>query len=238
MMPTARKLVPALSAKTLLERNTLFRGLPATTLEQIAGLASRRSYRSDTLVFMRGEPGDALFGIATGRVRISTSGPGGKEVFLNTMEPGDTFGEIALLDGHPRTATATTLAPTELFVVQRPQFQSLLQREPALAVHLIELLCQRVRWTSEQMEDSSLLDAPARIAKRLLGLTQSRNKLKITGTPLKLSQEELARSLGLSRQIVNKHLQTWKRADWISLGRGTVLVKDAKALRTVTQPDT
>jgi CRP-like cAMP-binding protein len=85
------------------------------------------------------------------------------------------------------------------------------------------------------MEDSSLLDAPARIAKRLLGLTQSQHKLKVAGTPLQLSQEELARSLGLSRQIVNKHLQTWKRADWIGLGRGTVLVKDAQALRTVCE---
>jgi len=233
MTPMSRKPAPALSAKTLLERNTLFRGLPAATIEQIAGLASRRTYKSDALVFMRGEAGDALYGVATGRVRISTSGPGGKEVFLNTMEPGDTFGEIALLDGHPRTATATTLAPTELFVVRRQQFQSLLQREPALATHLIELLCQRVRWTSEQMEDSSLLDAPARIAKRLLSLSASQNKLKVAGTPLKLSQEELARSLGLSRQIVNKHLQTWKREDWISLGRGTVLVKNAQALRTV-----
>jgi CRP-like cAMP-binding protein len=183
---------------------------------------------------MRGDPGDALYGVITGRVRISASAPGGKEISLNVMEPGDAFGEIALLDGQPRTATATTLAATELIIVQRQPFLTLLQREPALAVHLIELLCQRVRWTSEQMEDSSLLHAPARIAKRLLSLADSQSRQKTAGTPLRISQEELARFLGLSRQIVNKHLQTWKRSNWISLGRGTVLIVDASALRKLT----
>ncbi len=232
-MNTALRARPSsISAKTLLERNSLFRGLPAATIEQIAALATRRTYRKDSVVFMRGDPGDALYGVATGKVRISTSAAAGKEVFLNEMLPGDTFGEIALLDGQSRTASATTLATTELIIVQRQQFQSLLAREPLLAVHLIELLCQRVRWTSEQMEDSSLLNAPTRLAKRLLALTNSQGKLK-AAAPIKISQEEMARFLGLSRQIVNKHLQTWKKKNWIALGRGTVLVKDERALQQV-----
>ena len=235
--PVARRRVAPLSAKILLERNGLFRGLPTATIERVAGLASRRTYKRDAAVFMRGDPGDALYGVATGRVRISASAPGGKEVFLNVMEPGDSFGEIALLDGQPRTATATTLATTELIIVQRQQFQALLQREPSLAVHLIELLCQRVRWTSEQFEDSSLLNAPARLAKRLLSLAGSQNGIKAAETPLRISQEETARFLGLSRQIVNKHLQTWKRRNWVRLGRGTVLVIDENALRKVTRAD-
>jgi CRP-like cAMP-binding protein len=223
----------AISAKTLLERNSLFRDLPSTTIDQIATLATRRSYKKGAVVFMRGDPGDALYGVATGKVRISTSAAGGREIFLNDMVPGATFGEIALLDGHARTASATTLAPTELIIVQRQQFQSLLLREPALSVHLLELLCQRVRWTSEQMEDSSLLDAPTRLAKRLLALAHSQPKMQISGTPIKTSQEEMARFIGVSRQIVNKHLQVWKKKQWIALGRGTVLVKDATALQQV-----
>lgn len=226
-----------LDAKTIIERNSLFRGLPPRTIEQIAALALRRSYEAEAVVFMRGDPGDSLYGVVTGRVRISASAPGGKEVFLNVMERGDAFGEIALLDGQPRTAAATTLSAAELIVIQRRDFLALVQREPKLAVHLIELLCKRVRWTSEQMEDSSLLSAPARIAKRLLSLADSHGRSTAAGVQLGISQEQLARFLGLSRQIVNKHLQTWKRNSWISLGRGSIVVDNARALRNLTRQD-
>ena len=104
----------ALNAKTLIERNGLFRGLPQKTIDRVAGLATRRSYDAGAIIFMRGDAGDSLCGVVTGRVRISASRAGGKEVFLNIMEPGDAFGEIALLDGSPRTATATAITRTRL----------------------------------------------------------------------------------------------------------------------------
>ena len=165
---------------------------------------------------------------------ISASTSAGEEVFLNVMGPGDAFGEIALLDGQARTATATTLAPTELIVVQRRQFIALLEREPRLAVHLIELLCKRVRWTSEQVEDTSFLSAPERIAKRLLSLADVHGRTTTAGVQLKMSQEELAQFLGLSRQAVNRHLQVWKRKNWIGLGRGSVLIVNNAALSKFT----
>ena len=226
-----------LDAKTIIERNSLFRGLPRTTIDQVAALASRRSYENAAVVFLRGDPGDALYGVVTGRVRISASAPGGKEVFLNVMEPGDAFGEIALLDGEPRTASATTLSPTQLIVIRREHFVELLRREPKLAVHLIELLCKRVRWTSQLMEDTTLLSAHAQLAKRLLSLASMHGRASPTGTKLTLSQEELAQFLGLSRQAVNKHLQTWKGKGWISLGRGSVTVINERALRNLTHAD-
>jgi CRP/FNR family transcriptional regulator, cyclic AMP receptor protein len=226
-----------LNATTIIERNSLFRGLPARTIELITALATRRTYKPDSIVFMRGDAGDSLYGVVTGRVRISASAAGGKEVFLNIMEPGDAFGEIALLDGQPRTATATTLSAAELIVIKRDDFVALLKRESTLAVHLIELLCRRVRWTSQAMEDSSLLGAPARLAKRLVSLAKAHGRETATGQQLKISQEELAQFLSLSRQIVNKHLQTWKRKGWISLGRGSVTLLNERALRNLTQQD-
>ncbi|MEP7243602.1 MAG: Crp/Fnr family transcriptional regulator [Gammaproteobacteria bacterium] len=225
----------ALTAKTLIERNSLFRGLSQATIERVTALANRRVYDEGATVFLRGDPGDALFGVMTGRVRISASLPGGKEVFLNIMEPGDAFGEIALLDGSPRTATATTLAKSELMVLRREDFLALLRTEPQLATHLIQLLCKRVRWTAEQMEDSALLGAPARLAKRLLSLATLHGREAPGGTRLSISQEELAQFLSLSRQIVNQHLQTWKAAGWIDLGRGSVTITNAKALQKLTQ---
>jgi CRP-like cAMP-binding protein len=223
-----------LDPATIIARNSLFRGLPPATINQVVALATRRSYPEEAVVFMRGDPGDALYGVVTGKVRISASAAGGKEIFLNVMEPGDAFGEIALLDGQQRTATATTLAPSELIVIRREQFQGLLTREPRLAVHLIELLCSRVRYTAQQAEDSTLLGAPARLAKRLLSLASVHGRQSGTGVKLTLSQENLAQFLGLSRQIVNKHLQTWKRKSWVTLGRGSVTVVNERALRNLT----
>lgn len=224
-----------LDARTIVQRNSLFRGLAAATIDEIVALSSRRSLEEGAVVFLHGDPGDSLYGVVTGKVRISVSGPGGKEVFLNIMEPGDSFGEIALLDGQPRTATATALTQTELLIVQREPFLALLRKESSLALHLIRQLCQRARWTSELMEDSVLLDVPARLAKRLLSLAALHGRPVPGGMQLKISQEELARFLGLSRQIVNQHLQTWRGKSWISVGRGNVTISDERALRNAAR---
>ncbi len=223
-----------LNAKTLIERNTLFRGLPQKTIDRVASLATRRIYEEGAIVFMRGDPGDSLCGVVTGRVRISASRAGGKEVFLNIMEPGDAFGEIALLDGSPRTATATAMSRAELTILQRDAFIGLLRSEPQLAEHLIQLLCKRVRWTAELMEDSALLSVPAKLAKRLLSLASMHGRASPEGAKLAISQEELAQFLGLSRQIVNQHLQAWRTREWIALGRGSITLVNPRALQTVT----
>lgn len=220
----------ALTPKTVIERDSLFRGLAGALHERIAALAMRRAYAEGAIIFMRGDPGDSLCGVVRGRVRISVSRPGGKEVFLNIMTPGETFGEIALLDGEPRTATATAMVRTELFIIPREQFLHLLGSEPQLAAHLIQLLCRRVRWTAQLMEDSALLTVPARVAKRLLSLARLHGRQTASGTKLNISQEELAQFLGLSRQIVNQHLQGWKAKGWILAGRGNVTIANVLAL--------
>jgi CRP-like cAMP-binding protein len=222
------------NAKTLIERNSLFRGLPQKTIDRVAALATRRSYEDGAIIFMRGDPGDSLCGVVTGRVRISASRAGGKEVFLNIMEPGDAFGEIALLDGSPRTATATAMARTELTILHRDAFFTLLRADSQLAEHLIQLLCKRVRWTAEQMEDSALLTVPAKLAKRLLSLAAIHGRPTPEGTRLVISQEELSQFLGLSRQIVNQHLQTWRAKSWLTIGRGSVTLINPKALTNLT----
>jgi CRP/FNR family cyclic AMP-dependent transcriptional regulator len=226
----------ALSVQTILERNRLFRGLSPATIQQVAALAIRRPYEQDTIIFSQGDPGDALYGVVTGKVRISASTREGKEMFLNIMEPGDTFGEIALLDGNPRTATATTTAACELMIIPRAQFLALLQREPALAIHLLQLLCQRIRWTSGQAEDSALLSVPNRLARRLLSLAKLHGQRAPGGVQLIISQEEMGRFLGISRQAVNQYLQEWRAQGWVDVGRGKVTVLDESALQTMVSP--
>jgi CRP-like cAMP-binding protein len=227
----------ALSAQTILERTRLFRGLPAATLQRVAALAARRKYEIGGVVFSQGDPGNALYGVITGRIRISASARDGKEIFLNLMEPGDCFGEIALLDGSERTATAMATAPTELTVIGREHFLSLVQREPVLTNHLLQLLCSRIRWTSKWSEDSALLPVPARLGRRLLSLAKQHGQPTDLGLRLVISQEELARFLGLSRQVVNQYLQEWKARKWVELGRGKLTLLNEAAIRGIADDD-
>ncbi len=224
-----------LAGKIMLQRCPRCRGLSPDSLERVASLAVQRSFRSGAVVFSPGDPGDALYAIVSGRIRISAGAADGKELFLNIMEPGDSFGEIALLDGGARTASATATAPTELLSIRREHFTALLAREPGVALELLRLCGERLRWTSGQVEDTWLLDAPARLAKRLLSLAELHGKRAGNSVRLQISQEDLASFLGVSRQVVNQYLQTWKGRGWVDLGRGAITVRDEGAIRTASQ---
>jgi CRP/FNR family transcriptional regulator, cyclic AMP receptor protein len=223
----------ALTARTILERTRLFRGLPRATIDQISALSTRRSYGHGAIVFSQADPGDALYGVVTGKIRISASSPDGREMFLNIMEPGDTFGEIALLDGRHRTATASATAPSELIIIARHHFLELLECQPKLVGHVVQLLCERIRWTSGLAEESALLSVPERLARRLLSLGELHGRETSNGVELTISQEEVARFLGLSRQAVNQYLQNWREQRWVSLGRGKIVIVDQRALRDI-----
>jgi CRP/FNR family cyclic AMP-dependent transcriptional regulator len=221
----------ALTARTILERTRLFRGLPPATIDQISALSTRRSYGTGAIVFSQSDPGDALYGVVTGKIRISASSPDGREIFLNIMEPGDTFGEIALLDGRHRTATASATSPSELIIIARDHFLYLLEREPELVSHVVQLLCERIRWTSGLAEESALLSVPERLVRRLLSLGKLHGRKTPNGVELSISQEDVARFLGLSRQAVNQYLQDWKIQGWLTLGRGKIVIVDERELR-------
>lgn len=225
---------PALTAAAVLRRNYLFKDLPDPSLRSIAALATRRAYERGSVIFSQGDEGDALFGVVSGRVRISATGAGGQEVFLSIMEPGDTFGEIAVMDGLPRTAGATALDSAVLIVIKRRDFLTLLTREPPLAIHLMQLLCARLRWTSELIEESAFLSGPARLAKRLLILASLHGRPADTSQlELRISQSELAHFLGFSRQLVNQHLRDWQKHGWVDLKRGRIRIAKPEALQAV-----
>ena len=220
-----------LAGRMMLQANPLFRGLAPATLDRIAALAVQRAYRRDEVVFSAGDPGDSLIGVISGRIRISAGNADGREIFLNIMVPGDTFGEIALLDGGTRTASATAMEPSELVSIRREPLFALLEREPKSALELLRLCGARLRWTSGLLEDANFLDMPARLAKRLLALAELHGEDRDTGRAVRISQEELASFLGVSRQAVNEQLQEWKAKGWVAPGRGTVILHDAAALR-------
>lgn len=222
----------AIEKAFLLRHHYLFRTLDPTVLRRIVDLGITTRLERGDVLFRKGDEGNALYGVLQGQIRISASSPTGREVIMNLMEEGEVFGEIALLDGGTRTADAIAIARAELLTIRRRDFLNFLEREPNLAVHLIKLLCERVRWTSGLFEDSAFLTLPGRLAKRLLALADLRGTETDAGVEvdLQLSQSELGFMMGTSRESVNRHLQTWRRDGWIDLRRGVVTIRDRDAL--------
>lgn len=205
--------------------NPLFADLGAPTLKKIAALCVRRSIDNDQTLFLKGDAGDALYGVRRGRIEISTSTEDGRKLILNVLGSGDIFGEIALLDGRPRTADAVAGETSELFMIRRADFQKLLCDEPQIALQIIALLCSRLRWVSERVEESALLPVSARLGRRLLKLAED------FGDDIRISQEDLGVLSGATRETVNRILQQWRRERVIALSRGRLQVLDRKRLQ-------
>ncbi len=207
--------------------------LPDEDLKALASRGRVRRFSAGTTVFHEGDPGDALYVVVEGRVRISRISGAGGEATLALMGPGDCFGDLALFDGRPRSANATATATTRTFVVSRDDFVNWVRDRPAASLALLETLSLRLRRTDETVTDLVFLDLPHRLAKHLLTLMASlpegdqRKKQRI-----QVTQGELASMLGVSRESVNKQLNQFARDGWIRLSRGAVTIEDRQALRT------
>nr|WP_246736447.1 Crp/Fnr family transcriptional regulator [Enterovirga sp. DB1703] len=204
--------------------NPFFAGLGPDAIDAISRLCVSRTLQAGEVLFGKGEPADALYAVRRGQIRIATGTEGGRRLTLNLLGPGDVFGEVALLDGRPRTADAIAAERAELFVVRRRDLLDLLAQRPAVAIGIIELLCTRIRWMSERMEETVLMRVSERLARRLLALAED------YGADLTVSQEELAVFVGATRETVNRQLQVWKRMNLIELGRGRIRLVDPAGL--------
>ena len=224
--------MPDLKTEAVLKHNFLFRGLCDATIAALAGLAHRERFSKGSLIFSQGDPGDALYGVASGRIRIYTADDRGHEVFLNELGPGETFGEIALLDGLARTASAMAIIQTTLVVIPRAQFLRHLEQDTGLSLQMMKLLCERLRWVSKMVEESALLSGAARVATRLSSLVDAFGTQLPSGDfVLTISQAELAHFLGISRQVVNQYLGSWADCGWVTLRRGKIIVHDLDKLK-------
>ncbi|RVU13871.1 Crp/Fnr family transcriptional regulator [Methylobacterium oryzihabitans] len=208
----------------LLCANPFFASLGEEVVAALAGLCVTRSLEAGRTLFCQGDPGDALYAVRRGQVRIVAGTGDGRTTTLNLLGPGDVFGEVALLDGQPRTATAVAAEPTELFAILRRDLLGLIERRPGVAVHLIAVLCARIRWLSRRAEEAAFLSLEERLIRRLAGLRED------YGCEIIASQEALARFVGASRESVNRQLQVWKREGLVALGRGRITILDADAL--------
>jgi CRP-like cAMP-binding protein len=216
----------------LLRGSYMFRDLAPELLHRLAHLCHVRTLPAGTVLFQQGDEGDALYGVVSGLIRIAVAGEAGKELTLGLMEPGDVFGEIALLDGLTRTAGAQAVENSVLLVVQRAHFLQMLEAEPGLARHIIELLCERLRINTDRITEYAFLNLHARLARTLESLAISHGRHGDDGVriDLQMSQSELAQMLGVTREAVNKQLKSWSQAGVLRVERGTITVCDMRAL--------
>jgi len=212
----------------VLRNDPLFGQLGADTLTRLASYAHTKSVSAGTRIFEKGDPGTSLFAVLRGTVRISNQSANGKDAVLNMISAGGIFGEIALLDGQPRTADAFAASDCELMQIDRRDFVPLVTQNPEIALKLVEILCGRIRHTSEQVEDMTFLDLPGRLAKTLLWLA-SQPGSSPTGR-VSITQREIGQIIGMSRESTNKQLREWEDRKWVRLERGGVVVLDPRPL--------
>lgn len=208
--------------RRLLEKCALLGSLDETARREMATYARLRSFGAGESICRLDDHGDSMMAVVVGTVRISRPTARGKEIILADLRPGDLFGEIALLDGKPRSADATALTNCEVMVLARRDVMPFLERNPAAAMKLMEILCARIRRSDERMADIAFFNLPVRLAKTLLSYQpQGRGAMKLS-----LSQTELAEMAGGTREKVNRCLRDWQRQGILELkDRWTIILK-------------
>jgi len=234
-MPAPTKPVPVrreVDNLALLGEHAMFGALEPAQIKRLAAYATTRKVRRGTTLFVKGDPGTALFAIRIGSVKISVPSLDGREAVFNLLHEGEIFGEIALLDGHSRTADAITMSDCEFMVIDRRDFLAFVHSDPKVALKLIEFLCARLRFASEHLEELVFLSLPARLARTLLRLAESDGKLT-AGRKLAITQREISQIVGMTRESINKQLRSWAKSKLVRLERGGIVVLAPDALAAV-----
>ena len=228
-----REARPFPSAKmAVLRKHPIFCDLDPEALDQLCRYAKHATLKRGASIFSKGDPGNSLVAVISGTVKISVSSPDGRSAILNLIGPGEIFGEVAVLDGQARTADATANTNCEIFVIDRREFLPFVRSQPALAMKFIELLCARLRWTSDQVEQVILQDLPGRLASALIRLTE-RHKLAQGGHTIAITQQEISEMVGMTRESINKQLRAWAARNWVRLEHGAIVVLEAEPLQAL-----
>ena len=216
-----------------LRRVTLFASLSDDQLRDLARVARRHRYDRDEVIFYQDDPGDSLYIILTGQVKVSVSSADGQEAILVIMEQGESFGEFALLDDQPRSATIETTQPTEVLALRKDDFHRLLRQHPEMAIQLLRVMTKRLRDTDQLVQDAAFLDVAERLAKKLLQLMEAHGRKTDRGCEidLHLTQQDLAAMIGATRESVNKQLGAFRDRGILAVDRQRITILQPAALR-------
>jgi CRP/FNR family transcriptional regulator, cyclic AMP receptor protein len=226
-LAAARKAVAADRWRELFTSHPVLSGLSADELDHVLGFVIAQRLGAGEVMFRKGDAGQSMMLITAGTVKISTLGPDGREAVLAVLGEGEIIGEMAILDNKPRSADASTLEPCEVLVLRQRDFLPFLERNPAVAVRLLGMMSERLRRTSELLEDRMLRNLPGRLAKALLDLGKCGEAPCPPGTrvPITVRQRVFASLLGTTRESLNKLLRAWEKEGLIRLERGTVVLE-------------
>jgi CRP/FNR family cyclic AMP-dependent transcriptional regulator len=231
-------MTPSPTDPDVLSELTLFQGVPAQELEKFAPLLHRKIFPAGATVITADQPGDAVYVISAGSVKVHVIRPDGEEVILAVLGPGEVVGEMSLADSLGRSADVSTLEESVLLWMHRSAFRMKLEEVPMLSPrNLASLLSRRVRLTNAHLLSLAALDVPGRVASQLLALAREYGESTPQGTrvPMRLTQSDLAGLAGASRVRVNQALGYFRKRGLISMdreGHFTVRDEDALARRT------
>jgi CRP/FNR family transcriptional regulator, cyclic AMP receptor protein len=218
----------------VLRKHPIFSDLDPEAFDQLSRYAKHSTLKRGATIYSKGDPGNSLVAVISGTVKISVSSADGRSAILNLIGPGEIFGEVAVLDGQARTADCTANTNCEIFIIDRREFLPFVRSQPALAMKFIELLCTRVRWTSDQVEQVILQDLPGRLASALIRLTE-KHKLAPGGRTIAVTQQEISEMVGMTRESINKQLRVWATRKWVRLEHGAIVVLDAEPLQALAE---
>jgi len=221
---TPRGAAPTTAA--VLRTTRLFAGLDDAAIDELGRQARLRAFRRGETVFLAGEPGDCLYAVVSGLVKLFVTSARGDELVLATAGPGDAFGELSLIDEGGRSASAEAVESSSLVVVDRTSFIDLIHQRPELVERLLVTLGGLVRRITDQAGDLVFLDLHGRVAKLLLHLVADQAGGARTDVDIPFSQSDLARMVGASRQTVNQILRSFQAAGYIDLkGRSLKILR-------------
>jgi CRP/FNR family transcriptional regulator, cyclic AMP receptor protein len=222
---------PAVRGRKLLEKCALFGSLDAKARREIAAYAMPRSFAAGDSICRLGDPGDSMMAVIIGTVRISRPTRRGNEIILADLGSGELFGEVALLDGKPRSASVVALTNCELMFLERRKVIPFAERNPAARMKLMQMLCARIRHSDERMSNIAFFNLPIRLAKILLNYQPEAR----VGMKISLSQSELAEMASGSREKVNHCLRDWHRQGIIELKNRWTIFRKPEALRALIE---
>jgi CRP-like cAMP-binding protein len=224
----------------ILARGRVFQNLPPHELTRLSPRCIYERYRRGSCIRRDGDARDALVILGRGRVKISLASPTADgELIVGILGPGEVFGEPNLFDGEAKVMTAVALADTEVVFVPRRELVAMIEKVPTVAIALLESICEKLRLAADMSVSIRYLDVQARFYRRLQYLARYDGRADGDGIRIQhaLSQRELADSIGVSREALNKLFGDWRRAGLVSYGRGYLVVKDPSALAQRLPPE-
>jgi CRP/FNR family transcriptional regulator, cyclic AMP receptor protein len=220
-----------LTPQVLLGLHPFFSTLASGDILKFLARTHCRSVPSGRTIFRKDDPGDGLYGVLAGNVAFTIGSRDGKDLILNVLGPGEFFGEIALLDGGGRSATALARSACRLLFIPRREFLSFFAERPEAIMQIIALLCSRLRRSTDYIADSTFLGFSPRLAKQLIVMLGEAGPAPHAA--LRISQAELASMLGVSRERVNRQLVAWANSGILDQSRGRMVIHDRRALEHV-----